>query len=65
MADLGDYKYWMQERAEEIADAEYGKEFYELPDDLQYEIFNRARRDYGDAMADRADYLRDIEKERR
>jgi len=50
-----DYKDWIQNRAEEIAEEQYGKEFYDLSDTLQIGIWNRAEADYHDREADRID----------
>jgi hypothetical protein len=60
----GDYKYEMQLIAEQIAEDEYGKDFYELSQDLQYQVFTRAEREYVERACDRADYLRKAERER-
>lgn len=54
----GDYKYEMQLLAEEIAEQRYGKEFYELTDDQQYECFMAGSREWCDRMADKGDNLR-------
>lgn len=37
-----DYKYSIQLQAEEIAFRDYGKEFYDLTQDLQTEVYNKA-----------------------
>ena len=50
-----DYKYWIQNRAEEIAVEEYGKEFYDLPDELWDKVYQQAIEAYKEAYADRID----------
>lgn len=59
----GDYKYAIQLRAEELADKRHGKEFYELPDELQSEIYTAASNSYwesfDDYMLNRADAARE------
>ena len=63
MYPSGDYKYDMQMIAEELAEERYGREFYDLPKNLQYETFSEAMQAYSDRLADRADYLRKAERE--
>ena len=41
-----DYKYWIQNRAEEIAREKYESEFEDLPQDKQTEVYNRATEAY-------------------
>ena len=50
-----DYKYWIQNRAEEIAREDYDTEFYDLPDDKRSEVYNKATEAYKDEYADRID----------
>ena len=50
-----DYKYWIQNRAEEIALEEYDKDFYDLPERVQSEVYNRATEAYKEMYADRID----------
>jgi len=61
----GDYKWDIQCIAEEMAEELYEKEFYDLTNDQQYEVFLKAERRYVDRMADHADYLRKREREGR
>jgi hypothetical protein len=51
----GDYKYEMQMRAEELAEEEYGVDFYALSQDQQFTVFERARQDWIDARVSKAD----------
>lgn len=55
----GDYKYAMQMRAEEIAEEEYGMDFYDLPEHIQTKVFREAEEGHFDDMAHRADMMRD------
>jgi hypothetical protein len=64
MYPSGDYKYDMQVMAEDLAEAEYGDAFYNLSKEKQHECFTRAMSGYYDRIADMADYLRDVEKEK-
>jgi len=48
-------KDWIQSRAEQLAEEQYGEDFYNLPDNLQIEIWNKAEADYHDREADRID----------
>ena len=50
-----DYKYWIQNRAEEIAREEYETEFEDLPRDKQQEVYKQAEEAYKEAYADRID----------
>lgn len=59
-----EYKEWLQNRADEIAEEKYGKDFYDLPDDLQYAVYTAAEDDYRGMAADRADAMLDETKER-
>ena len=59
----GDYKYDMQLIAEQIAEDEYGKDFYELSNELQYQVYTRAEREYVERACDRADYARKAQRE--
>lgn len=53
-----DFKDGIQVEAEELADAVYGKEFYALTDNQQYEIYTRAERQYWENLYANADSLR-------
>jgi len=50
-----DYKDWIQNRAEELAQELYDEEFYDLLNDLQIRLRNRAEADYHDHEADKID----------
>jgi hypothetical protein len=63
MYPSGDYKFDMQMIAEELAEERYGKDFYELSPDQQYETFNDAAHRYSERACDRADYLRKAARE--
>ena len=58
-----DIKEKYQERADEIAEEKYGKEFYDLTSDQRGEVWLAAERDVADGMADHADFLRKAHKE--
>jgi len=42
----GDYKYDMQMIAEELAEERFGKDFYDLPQDVQFQLFEEAMGQY-------------------
>ena len=54
----GDYKMRIQEKAEEIAEENYGKDFYDLSGSMQSKIYERAIREIEDMLADQADMMR-------
>ncbi len=54
----GDYKYAALLRAEEIAQEEFGVDFYDLPQDKQCEVYQRGIDDYFDSMCGQADNAR-------
>jgi len=54
----GDYKYAAQMRAEEIAQEEFGVDFYDLPQAKQCEVYQRGMDDYLDSMCAQADCSR-------
>ena len=60
----GDYKYAAQMEAEEIAEREYGKDFYDLPDNLKSKIYQRGMEVYVEGMLDAADAANDRAKEK-
>lgn len=60
----GDYKYEMQLLAEEIAEQRYGKEFYDLTADQQYECFTAGSDKWVEQRCDQADYLRKAAREK-
>jgi len=55
---------WIQERAEDIANEKYEKEFYDLDEEKQMEVYTKAERDYCDALANQVDALYEIEREK-
>ena len=61
----GDYKWDIQCIFEDLVFARYNHtDYWKLPDDEQYRLYKKAMMEYSDRLADRADMLRDIEKER-
>ena len=52
-----DYKEWIQQRADELAEEILGegKDFYNLSDDFQIEVWDIAEQDYNDRESDRID----------
>jgi hypothetical protein len=59
----GDYKYDMQLIAEGLAEELYEADFYELPKEVQYKLYDQAMQQYTERMCDQADYLRKAERE--
>lgn len=47
----GDYKCEIQEIAEEIADRQHNKRFYDLDEELQAAIYDTAVKQYWDSKA--------------
>ena len=43
-----DYKYDIQVLAEELAEAKYGKDYYDLSDEQQTEVYEQAMQAYHD-----------------
>lgn len=54
-AKLRDYKDWIQERADDIAEEEHGKDFCDLPLPIQHEVYKHASSDYKEAYSDWCD----------
>lgn len=52
---MRDYKDWIENRAHELAEERYHKDYYDLPEDIQLEIYTRAETDYIDHYADQID----------
>lgn len=52
-----DYKDWIENRAHELAEERYNKDYYDLPKDIQLEIYNRAEADYTDHYASQIDAI--------
>ena len=52
-----DYKYEMQMIAEDLAEQKYGREFYNLPKDTQYQIFLQAEEVWMDKAITAAELL--------
>lgn len=59
----GDYKWDIQCLAEQIADEQFGVDFYDLSGQRRYEVFMEAERRYVERACDRADYMRKAERE--
>ncbi len=60
-----DYKDWVAERAQVIADEEYGNDFYHLTDQQQDEVYAEAAADYIDYESAQIDCLYDSQFEMR
>ena len=58
-----DYKEWIQQRAEELAQEKYGKDYYSLPDGLQLQLWESTYIDYIDKEAARIDAAYDAWRE--
>lgn len=54
-----DIKGAYQDKAEEIAIEEYKQDFYDLPQDIQLDVFNRAMEEVNERLMDQAENLRD------
>ncbi len=57
-----DYKGWIQEKAEEIAQETFHVDFYSLMPDIRDVVYERAIDDYKDHMADQIDGAREYAK---
>jgi len=55
----------MQNRAMELAEEKYNKDYYDLPDHLQTEVYNQAEADYTDHYAAQIDAAYDRMTEER
>jgi hypothetical protein len=55
MTKLCDYKDWISEKADEIACYLYDKDYYDLPEKLQLEVYAKAEEAYVDAYANMID----------
>lgn len=62
MADLKDFKDWIQEEAEERALEVYDTEFCNLPKETQDELYALATEAYKDAYAGSIDKATDLAK---
>ena len=60
----GDYKYAAQMRAEEIAEWEWGCDFYDLPAETQSQIYQRGLGEHFESLMEQADYARKAEREK-
>ncbi len=58
-----DYKDWIAERANDLAQERYNKDYYGLPDNIQMELWARAEADYTDYYAARIDAAYDAAQE--
>ena len=61
---MSDYKYEMQQLAEQAAEEQYGKDFSELPPDVQGKLYSDAMDDWGDQQSARAEDARDAARDR-
>jgi hypothetical protein len=59
---LKDYKARLQELCEELAQKQYGKGYYELPDRIQASIWAQAEEQWKDEQAEECDRLVDDHK---
>ena len=50
-----DYKDWVVNRAEDLAQEQYSKDYYDLPNHKQIELWTQAEADYVDHYADQID----------
>jgi len=62
---IADYKDWITAKADEMALEKYGKEFYDLPETTQREVFSEAELAYQDYYANEIDRLFEMAKEQR
>lgn len=58
----GDYKYAAQVKAEELAEERYGKDYYDLPEDVQCKLYEEGMQAYIDSQVSAADALNDREE---
>ena len=56
MNDLSDKKYWISCRADELALEKYGKDLYDLPEDVQLLVYQKAMEEYIDAYSSWCDH---------
>lgn len=61
-ASIKDYKDWIQERADDLAVEYYNKDYYDLTDEEQQEIYELAEGDYKDAYASYCDYVYETQR---
>jgi len=62
---MRDYKDWIENRAHELAEERYNKDYYDLPENIQLEIYDRAEADYKDYYASKIDAVYDRMREQR
>jgi len=53
-----DYKDWIQNRAEEIANQDYDSEFYNLSQEAQLDVYGQAMEEHKEHVADLIDATR-------
>ena len=58
-----DYKWACSERAFQLAEERYEKDFYDLPDEVHNKLFAEAEHDETDNLVSRADLFRQQMKE--
>jgi len=65
MSKMSRYKEEIQAIFEDLVFARYANtDYWDLPEDEQYQLYLMAEQQWRDRMADRADYLRKAERER-
>lgn len=62
---MSDYKDAIQAIFDELCIDRYDKNYWELPEDVQYKTYLEAQDMYVERMASQADYLLDREREGR
>ena len=60
---MSDYKWDIQMIFEELCQEIWECDYWDVPQDEQYRIYNLAMRQYSERLADRADWLLDRERE--
>lgn len=61
---MKDREDWIIEKCQELADIQYGKDFFDLTEDTRMRLCNEAEEDFINNEADRASAMFDIEWER-
>lgn len=62
---MSDYKDDIQLIYDNLCSDRFDKNYWELPDDVQYKLYMEAQALYVERAADRADYMRKAEREGR
>ena len=63
-ASIKDNKDWIQERADELAEEEHNKDFYDLPRSIRDEIYKHASNDYVEAYSSYCDYVYETHRDK-